>query len=342
VIGVIGGTGFLGTPVAHALATRGERVRVLARNAVKTRTRSGTCVDATANIEVVGGDVHDAEALDRLLTGARAAYVLVQTVTGRQAAGTGDFVQPVSAEQRTGRHDPAGRPDRRDRQRRLRRRAGSRRQGRRRDPWHRASALVLHRPEGPRRISGCRAGRATCLRAALRRRQHRDADLPPAIARTSAALSRPAPLIIPVPLALLKPFALGIERQRHLPRGGVRAAVDHLADDSLPVRSVLRGPCAVGRTSCTSSARRPGGLTSHASPPRTWPPPAVPGNGNGSREPTGRPGSLPRGGRHEGTAPPRTHRGQPRLSRLFHCAVGNQSARCRLFAPLKSSKRRPK
>jgi len=97
VIGVIGGTGFLGTPVAHAVAIRGERVRVLARNAVKTRTRSGTCVDATANIEVVGGDMHDAEALDRLLTGARTAYVLVQTVTGRQAAGTGDFVQAERA-----------------------------------------------------------------------------------------------------------------------------------------------------------------------------------------------------------------------------------------------------
>lgn len=87
-IAVIGSTGFIGSAVTTALVSRDERVRVLVRSEDRARARLGPVAD---QVEVVVGDMHDPDALDRLLAGARAVYVLVQTITARQPAGTGDF-----------------------------------------------------------------------------------------------------------------------------------------------------------------------------------------------------------------------------------------------------------
>ncbi len=87
-IAVIGATGFVGSAVTTALAAAGEPVRVLVRDPQRARARLGTVLD---HVEVVVGDMHDPAALDRLLHGARAVYVLVQTVTAPQQPGTGDF-----------------------------------------------------------------------------------------------------------------------------------------------------------------------------------------------------------------------------------------------------------
>ncbi|HUX72090.1 MAG TPA: hypothetical protein VMV41_16345, partial [Cellulomonadaceae bacterium] len=51
------------------------------------------------------------------------------------------------------------------------------------------------------------------------------------LSRTAAVLGRPGPRIVPIPLPLLRTLAPLVEHRHHLPRGGIRAALDHLADD---------------------------------------------------------------------------------------------------------------
>jgi uncharacterized protein YbjT (DUF2867 family) len=87
-IAVVGATGFVGAALTTRLVKRPEPVRALVRDAGRARTRLGA---AAADVELVVGDMHDDAALDALLTGVRAVYLLVQTVTTRQPPGTGDF-----------------------------------------------------------------------------------------------------------------------------------------------------------------------------------------------------------------------------------------------------------
>ncbi len=58
---VAGGTGTLGTELVRRLVARGERVRVLSRNAAKH--------PASAQVEVVEGDVRDRRSLERAVAG---------------------------------------------------------------------------------------------------------------------------------------------------------------------------------------------------------------------------------------------------------------------------------
>jgi uncharacterized protein YbjT (DUF2867 family) len=51
------------------------------------------------------------------------------------------------------------------------------------------------------------------------------------VARTAAVLGRPTPPLVPIPLKALRLVAPLVERVGGLPRGGLRAAVDHLGDD---------------------------------------------------------------------------------------------------------------
>lgn len=88
-IAIVGGTGFVGSALTRALVDRGEPVRVLARDPGRVERRVGA--DVAGRIEVVAGDMHDHAALDTLLHGARAVYVVVQTVTARQPRSAGDF-----------------------------------------------------------------------------------------------------------------------------------------------------------------------------------------------------------------------------------------------------------
>jgi uncharacterized protein YbjT (DUF2867 family) len=87
-IAVLGATGFVGAALTRSLAESGEPVRALVWDAAKARRRLGDRAEA---VELVVGDMHDADALDALLTGTRAVYVLVQTVTARQPSGAGDY-----------------------------------------------------------------------------------------------------------------------------------------------------------------------------------------------------------------------------------------------------------
>ena len=87
-IAVIGGTGFVGAALTTRLIAGPEPVRALVRDEGRARARLGGVAD---HVELVVGDMHDDAALDALLAGARAVYLLAQTVTTRQPSGSGDF-----------------------------------------------------------------------------------------------------------------------------------------------------------------------------------------------------------------------------------------------------------
>ncbi len=89
-IAILGATGFVGAALTRRLAAGPEPVRALVRDPAKARERLG---DAASAVEFVVGDMHDEDALAALLDGARAVYVLVQTVTSRQPAGAGDYAE---------------------------------------------------------------------------------------------------------------------------------------------------------------------------------------------------------------------------------------------------------
>lgn len=89
-ISIIGATGFVGAALTKQLVRTGEPVRILVRDGEKARTRLGEIADS---VEIVVGDMHDPAALDRLLEGSEAVYVLVQTVTARQPHGAGDYIE---------------------------------------------------------------------------------------------------------------------------------------------------------------------------------------------------------------------------------------------------------
>jgi len=87
-IAVIGATGFVGAALTIRLAAGPEPVRALVRDEGRARARLGAVAD---HVGLFVGDMHDDAALDALLAGARAVYLLVQTVTARQPRGSGDF-----------------------------------------------------------------------------------------------------------------------------------------------------------------------------------------------------------------------------------------------------------
>ena len=72
---VLGGSGHLGRFVVRALLERGAAVRVLSRRAVPTRALLGDAV------EVVEGDIADAEAVRRSLDGVRGSVIAVSALS---------------------------------------------------------------------------------------------------------------------------------------------------------------------------------------------------------------------------------------------------------------------
>jgi uncharacterized protein YbjT (DUF2867 family) len=277
VIAVVGATGFIGAPVTRALAATGEPVRALVRNVGRARARlADPAVPGAGGVDLVVGDMHDPAALATLMAGARAAYVLVQTVTSPQGAGTGDFVEA----ERTALTQIVA----------AARAAGVTRLltvgliGAARDApnaWVRARAdndaflldsglnVTVLRPglvagvgsvgfDGL--LTAARKTLATVRGTGRQRWSYLAVDdlvgylvdaldevttydrafdvgsteaptYRELLSRTAAVLGRPGPRIVPIPLTLLSALAPLIERGRHLPRGGIRAALGHLADD---------------------------------------------------------------------------------------------------------------
>ena len=292
-IAVIGATGFIGSALTRRLlreeptAARGpEPVRALVRD--EARARAGLGQRADDRLQLVVGDMHDDDALDALLDGARAVYVVVQTVSARQPRNTGDF---AAAEQRAT-----------DRIVAAAKRAGTPRLltvgliGAGPDaanPWVRSRAAVERQllDSGldvtvlrPGLVAGPGgAGFDGLLRAARRwtatiRGDGRQrwswialddlvgylvealdepstygrvldvgtVDAPTyreLVAATAAALGRPTPHLVALPLGVLHLVAPLLERAGGHPRGGLRAAVDHLAGDltgaPAPIRELL-------------------------------------------------------------------------------------------------------
>lgn len=74
---VIGGSGFVGRHVCQQLAARGYRIRVPAHD----RERAKELI-LLPTVDVVGADVHDADALSRVIQGAEAVINLVGVLQG--------------------------------------------------------------------------------------------------------------------------------------------------------------------------------------------------------------------------------------------------------------------
>lgn len=272
-IAILGGTGFVGTALTRALVDRGEPVRVLVRDPGRAARRLG---DAASRVEVVTGDMHDPAALDALLDGARAVYVLVQTVTARQPRSAGDFAAAeeaatrlvLAAARRAGvsRLLTVGLIGARPGARNAWVRSRARLEAATLDAGLDATVLRAGLVVGVgsvgfdgivaaagRRVAVIRgAGRQHWSYVALddlvahlvlalddRRTVGRAIDVGSAqaptyrelVARAAAVLGRPAPRLVPLPLGVLRTVAPVLERVGGLPRGGLRAAVDHLGDD---------------------------------------------------------------------------------------------------------------
>lgn len=291
-IAVLGATGFIGTPLTRALAGSGEPVRALVRDERRARSLFADLAGSPdRRVDLVAGDMHDPAALTALMAGARAVYVLVQTVTSAQAAGTGDFASAertaltkiVAAAHAAGVTrlltvgligSAADAPN----------------------AWVRAraenEALLL---ASGLNVTVLRAGLVAgvgsvgfdslltaaakshpTIRGTGRQRwsyiavddlvhylvtaldelttYDRAFDVGSTaaptyrelLARTAALLGRPEPRVVPIPLALLRTLAPLVERLKHLPPGGITAALGHLADDLVgdptAIRTVLPGP----------------------------------------------------------------------------------------------------
>ena len=72
IVSVTGGTGFIGSQLVHRLVGDGLRVRVLTR---RPRRVLPAPLQATS-VEIVGGEIHDADAVTRLVDGASTVYHL--------------------------------------------------------------------------------------------------------------------------------------------------------------------------------------------------------------------------------------------------------------------------
>ena len=77
---VTGATGFVGSHLVEALRTRGFQVTALARSQTKAK------VLADQGVRVVGGDLHDAAALGRAVTGQDVIYHVAGLVAARDEA----------------------------------------------------------------------------------------------------------------------------------------------------------------------------------------------------------------------------------------------------------------
>lgn len=307
-IAVLGATGFIGRPVTRALAATGEPVRALVRNEGRARALLADRTDSPGGrVDLVVGDMHDPAALAALMAGARAVYVLVQTVTSPQSVGTGDFAaaERTALTRIVAAADAAGvtrlltvgligattdAPNAWARARAKNEafllnsglnvtvlRAGLvagvgsvgfdslltaaaksrptiRGVGRQRwsfiaeDDLVRYLVTALDQPATYDRAFDVGSTRAPTYRELL--------------SRTAFLLGRPAPRVIPIPLALLKALAPLIERRKHLSPGGLGAALGHLADDLIgdptAIRAALPGPllgwdATVRRATCRRS-----------------------------------------------------------------------------------------
>ncbi len=77
---VTGGSGFVGTQLARALAARRHHVRVLSRSAERARDLH------SAGIEICEGDLRDRDSLERACDGVRLVYHTASVTGGRGAA----------------------------------------------------------------------------------------------------------------------------------------------------------------------------------------------------------------------------------------------------------------
>ncbi|MBN9326545.1 MAG: hypothetical protein BGO38_15990 [Cellulomonas sp. 73-145] len=291
-IAVVGAAGFIGSALTRRLLSEGlgdgrrEGVRVLVRDEGRARARLG--ITDEGRLDVVVGDMQDDAALDAVLAGVDAVYVLVQTVTARQPSGSGDFAR---AEARATQRLVAAA-----------RRAGTRRlltvgligaRPEARNPWVRSRAAVERQLLGsgldvtvlrPGLVAGPGGTGFDDLLAAARRRtavirgagrQHwswialddlvgylidaldepstygRVLDVGTAeaptyrelVAATAAALGRSTPHVVGLPIGVLQLLAPLLERAGGHPHGGLRAALNHLADDltgdPMPIRELL-------------------------------------------------------------------------------------------------------
>jgi uncharacterized protein YbjT (DUF2867 family) len=76
---VTGATGFVGGRLLHALTARGLKIRCLVRSPEKLRER----LFPEEEVEIVEGDLLEAETLDRVLEGIEVAYYMVHSMGGR-------------------------------------------------------------------------------------------------------------------------------------------------------------------------------------------------------------------------------------------------------------------
>jgi uncharacterized protein YbjT (DUF2867 family) len=76
---ILGATGFVGRRLVRALAARRIPLRILVRSWSKARA----VIPDDADVEVVKGDVLDAESLRQALRGVRVAYYLIHSMAGR-------------------------------------------------------------------------------------------------------------------------------------------------------------------------------------------------------------------------------------------------------------------
>ncbi len=74
---VTGATGYIGGRLAPRLVEAGRRVRVLARNAARVRSRPWA-----GRVDIVEGDVTDPDSLSRALDGVECAYYLIHSMGG--------------------------------------------------------------------------------------------------------------------------------------------------------------------------------------------------------------------------------------------------------------------
>jgi uncharacterized protein YbjT (DUF2867 family) len=281
-IAVLGATGFVGAALTRRLTAGPEQVRALVRDPVKAKDRLG---DAADGVEFVVGDMHDEHALADLMDGVRVVYVLVQTVTSRQPAGSGDYAE---AEHRAVAGIAAAAHNAGVSRLLTVGLIGARTDAR--NPWVRSRArieadLLAGGPDvtvlraglvvgvggaGFDRLISAASGRvAVILGSGTQRWSYIalpdlvgsliDASDAPAtagrvldvgsietptyrelLARTSRVLGKRSPMVLALPLPVVTSIAPILERVGRLPRGGLRTAIDHLADDLVGDTSAAR------------------------------------------------------------------------------------------------------
>jgi len=86
---ILGATGFVGRRLVRSLTARGIPLRILVRSWSKARA----VIPEGADVEVVKGDVRDAETLRQALLGVRVAYYLIHSMGGKSLLANTDYAR---------------------------------------------------------------------------------------------------------------------------------------------------------------------------------------------------------------------------------------------------------